>query len=343
MILKKPETFSNQILLHFEKKIYDGSLQEGDRIPSTTALANQFGVNPETVQTGLKRLMERGLIERTRGKGTFVRKGYDSRSVGLVFGQEIFTDPDTVFYSLFLKELRDLFEREGWNYQYFVTTRDGGYDRTFHTLEESVQKGDLQAIVEFCTNGFVHSWIESSPIPSPGKSVMIDYYDFTTQGLRYLIDLGFRNITLIHKIDEDSSDPINRAIADVYAESGLNQGAIEAIYCDSKQKDGYLVTKKLMQEGRRPDAMLFGFDCIFRGGLYALLEMGIKIPDDIAVLTHSNKGIEIFSHIPLTKLEFDAADFAREDFERVKCRLTGKKRTINTIKPVLIRGKSCGE
>jgi len=132
MVLRKPDTLSSQIVLYFQKEIFDGRLREGDRIPSTTLLADQFGVNPETIQTSLRRLMDRGLVKRTRGKGTFVRKGYDNKTVGIVFGQEIFADPDTLFYSIFLNELCKIIEKEGWNYKYFQ--RPGRLNTTGHSI-----------------------------------------------------------------------------------------------------------------------------------------------------------------------------------------------------------------
>ena len=343
MVLKKPDTLSNQIVLFFEKEILGGHLKEGDKIPSTTLLAKQFGVNPETIQTSLKRLMDRGLIERTRGRGTFVRKGYNNKTIGIVFGQEIFSDPDTVFYSLLLNELCDIIEKEGWNYKYFVTTRKSEYDRAFYNFEASVKNGEIQAIVEFCSNDLIQSWIESSSIPYSGSEVIIDYYDFTVKGLRYLLKQGYKDIAVINRIDEDSEDKIKKAMADIYSEFNLKDGAIEVFKCNTGQHEGYDIAKRLLTRKRKPEALLVGYDCIFRGVQYAILETGNKIPDDIAVLTHSNKGIDLFSHIPITRLEVDPANFAGEVFEEIKCKISGKKYSVKSFKPVLIPGKSCGE
>ena len=343
MVLKKPDTLSSQIVLYFQKEIFDGRLREGDRIPSTTMLAGKFGVNPETIQTSLRRLMERGLVERTRGKGTFVRKGYDNRTIGIVFSQEIFTDPDTVFYSLFLNQLCDIIEKEGWNYKYFVTSRKSGHDRAFHNFEASVKNGEIQAIIEFCSNDLIRSWVESSSIPYSVSEVSIDYYDFTMKGLRYLLDKGYGRISMVHMIDEDSKGKIKNAISDINSEFGLKNGDIEVLNCKTNQREGYNIAKRLLKSRKKPEALLVGYDSMFRGVLYAILETGNRIPGDIAVLTHSNKGIDVFSHIPITRLEVDPADFARETFEEIMCKVSGKTYSLKSIKPVLIPGKSCGE
>jgi LacI family transcriptional regulator len=343
MLLKKPDTFSNQIVQYFEKEIFEGRLKEGNRIPATTSLAEKFGVNPETIQIGLRKLTERGIIERTRGKGTFVRKGYNNRMIGIVFSQEIFTDPDTVFYSLFLNKLCEIIEDNGWDYKFFETSKKSEYNRAFYNLEASVKNGEIQAIVEFCSNDLVQSWIKSSKIPYTESKILIDYYDFTTKGLRYLLSQGYKSIALLHKTDDYSEVQIKRAIADICFEFSLSNDAIEICHCNTMQNEGYNAAKKLLNRKKKPEALLVGYDSIFRGVLYAILETGNKISDDIAVIMHSNRGIDVFSHISLTRLEIDPADLARQTFEEIICKVSGNKYYEKSIKPVLICGKSCGE
>lgn len=341
MLLNKPDTLSSQIVLYFEKEIFEGRIKEGDRIPSTTLLADRFGVNPETIQIGLKKLTERGLIERTPGKGTFARKGYNNKTVGIVFAHEMFADSNTAFFNLFLDELRNIIEREGWSYKYFVTTRKSEYDRTFHNFESSVKNGEIQAIIEFCSNKLIESWVKSSSIPHSNTDVTIDYYDFTIKGLRYLLGQGYKRIAMI--MSDASENYVGKAISEICSEYALKNGAIQVFDCDSYQHEGYAAAKKILSSRKKPEALLVGHDCIFRGVLYAILETGNRIPEDIAVLTHANKGLDIFSHIPITKLEVDPADFANEVFEEVMCKISGRKYTLKPIKPVLVPGKSCGE
>jgi DNA-binding LacI/PurR family transcriptional regulator len=237
--------------------------------------------------------------------------------------------------------LRNIIEKEGWSYKYFVTSRKSEYDRTFYNFESSVKNGEIQAIIEFCSNDLIESWVKSSSIPHSNTEVTIDYYDFTAKGLRYLLGRGYKSIAMI--ASTVSENKIRNAISDISSEFSLRNGAIQVFTSDSYQHEGYGIAKKLLNGRKKPDALLVGHDCIFRGVLYAILETGNRIPDDIAVLTHSNKGIDVFSHIPITKLEVDPADFAKEVFEEVMCKISGKKFTLKQFKPVLIPGKSCGE
>lgn len=55
-------------------RIERGELPPGTLLPPEVELARQFGVSRQTVRAGLDALVRAGMIERTRGKGTLVRR-----------------------------------------------------------------------------------------------------------------------------------------------------------------------------------------------------------------------------------------------------------------------------
>lgn len=55
-----------------ERRILAGALKPGDRLPSETALAGQFGVNRSTVREGIRQLEQEGLVRREGGRRLFV-------------------------------------------------------------------------------------------------------------------------------------------------------------------------------------------------------------------------------------------------------------------------------
>jgi len=66
------------IYLQIEKiltqQISNGSLKPGDPIPSETALVNQYQVSRMTARKAVDYLVRQGVVERLRGKGTFICK-----------------------------------------------------------------------------------------------------------------------------------------------------------------------------------------------------------------------------------------------------------------------------
>ncbi|HZY66407.1 MAG TPA: GntR family transcriptional regulator [Rubrobacteraceae bacterium] len=68
----------NLLYVQVEQSIEDllvrGRYRAGDRIPPETELVGSLGVSRATVRAGLARLVERGLLERRQGSGTFLVK-----------------------------------------------------------------------------------------------------------------------------------------------------------------------------------------------------------------------------------------------------------------------------
>ncbi len=55
--------------------ILDGTLAEGEALPSVRNVASEFQLNPITVSKSYQALVEDGLVEKRRGLGMFVRDG----------------------------------------------------------------------------------------------------------------------------------------------------------------------------------------------------------------------------------------------------------------------------
>lgn len=55
-------------------EVRSGALQAGARVPSEHELAKRFGISRPTVRQATELLVRRGVLERRRGSGTFVRR-----------------------------------------------------------------------------------------------------------------------------------------------------------------------------------------------------------------------------------------------------------------------------
>lgn len=55
--------------------ILDGTLPEGEALPSVRTVASEFQLNPITVSKSYQALVDEGLVEKRRGLGMFVREG----------------------------------------------------------------------------------------------------------------------------------------------------------------------------------------------------------------------------------------------------------------------------
>jgi GntR family transcriptional regulator len=61
--------------------IVDGTLAEGEPLPSVRTVASEFQLNPITVSKSYQALVEEGLVEKRRGLGMFVCDGARSKLI----------------------------------------------------------------------------------------------------------------------------------------------------------------------------------------------------------------------------------------------------------------------
>ncbi len=76
-----------QIAEQIEKRILDGELHSGDRLPTERELAEQFHVSRTAVREAMKILAQKGLVDMRPGRGTIVIDGAHEAmqdSIGLV-------------------------------------------------------------------------------------------------------------------------------------------------------------------------------------------------------------------------------------------------------------------
>lgn len=98
-----------KIVQQIEKRIVDGDLKSGDKLPSERELGNQFGVSRTSVREAMKALSLKGLIEVMPGKGTFIT---DQTSKALRHSLNLMVQIGKQETSKSLIELREILEPE---------------------------------------------------------------------------------------------------------------------------------------------------------------------------------------------------------------------------------------
>jgi GntR family transcriptional regulator, transcriptional repressor for pyruvate dehydrogenase complex len=76
-----------QVAVQIEKRILEGELRSGDRLPTERELAEQFQVSRTAVREAMKILAQKGLVDMRPGRGTIIIDGSHEAmqdSIGLV-------------------------------------------------------------------------------------------------------------------------------------------------------------------------------------------------------------------------------------------------------------------
>ena len=102
--------------------------------------------------------------------------------------------------------------------------------------------------------------------------------------------------------------------------------------------------ERFATEGRAwlPDLLFFFDDFLATGALVAMQEAGLRFPDDVKVVSVSNKGHGPIYPVALTRIEYDAARFGDALSEAVCAFLQGRKirRKMEHLAPEYIVGES---
>jgi len=337
--ISRPSAMYQQIANFFESEISSGNLKENDRLPSTTILAKKFKVNQETIQQSMKLLTQRGLIERTPGRGTFIRAGLAQKRVGIIFGSEIFTRQRLMFHAVFLEKLIEYICEDNWSYELYPTSDLARYDRAFHDLKHAVFDNELRAVIEFCSNDLVTDYLNKEcNVPVSGAPVELDYQYMLDTGLAYLRKQGGKNIVIVRP--QSGSYPFENLKFDTYAD--LNLQLIDLTREDSHAKV-YQQILTFLQTHSEFDSVFVFEDSLYLPALFAIQAAGRQILQDCMLISHANKDVELFSPLPLTRLEIDPAKIAKQTWQALKAQIAGQKFVSHRHKVAVKAGKTCRE
>jgi DNA-binding LacI/PurR family transcriptional regulator len=114
---------------------------------------------------------------------------------------------------------------------------------------------------------------------------------------------------------------------------------------DFNKKSGYDLMKEIVNEDVKPEALLICNNFMTLGAYRAIQDLGIRIPNDLAIVGYDDPDWASIANPPLTAIKQPAYDqgihAARLIIERIKSRTHINPREIY-LTPTLIIRKSCG-
>lgn len=347
-IIAKREPIYKMISVDIENKILSGKFGPGKRLPATALLAKNYKVAPFTIQRSLDILAKRGLINRRSKSGTFVNTGIASKAIGLVIDHDSFFEQGQRFAGAFMADLYQVAANAGWRVKVYFSSPSEPSGRLISELENDIRQGNVRTIMEiYCGNREIVKYLkEECPIFCK-IMINVDYKNMTATGLKYLFDSGVKDIAVVGlcKGDNPEKHPTCKSVfaetAKMYEKQNLTMPDHATRYYGETPNDGISIVRDLCKQKKLPEALLVTSDNLCSGIIYGLLEASLKIPDDIKIITHSNKNLDICSPVTLTRLEFDPLKIAEDVFSQVQAFLKGEvTEVLPSLEPELIRGQS---
>lgn len=185
-------------------------------------------------------------------------------------------------------------------------------------------------------------------IDRDGSREGIDTFNLDIEGafdklIKYLVEKGHTKIALVVGDKESYAGQKKvTAFKKALLKYGLsiNDNMIADAFWSSKE--GWLATRKLLENGGKPTAIVAGSDTLAIGVVGAISSLGLRVPDNISVVGFNNEPGSESMNPPLTTLEYDDYGMGQEVAEAIIERINNPEREnlIKTYKMNIIERKT---
>jgi len=313
-----------QIRRQLEQVIRSGQLAQGQRLPPTSELAKQWGVNYSSVQRAMDYLSAAGLVERKPRRGTFVREVTDRAVIGLLVGPHLLEETAYFFRALARAITQEIGGKE-WRcltYDQITFANEESMAESKKRLLHDIQHHKFKGLIYIGCSPSAREEFTDHDLPSviyglpPGELVVCsDFYDFGFAATRYLVKRGRKRIAYLRTLSTETApmggdrqgfaDALKQHGVELNRHSILQVEQVSDLRSYSPERFGYEQMRKLLAEwdsdGGPPDGLIVSDDVMMRGAAHALTEHGIRFPDQMEIVTQANEGIDHFYTIPVAR------------------------------------------
>jgi LacI family transcriptional regulator len=146
----------------------------------------------------------------------------------------------------------------------------------------SPRRTSIEVLVE---RGIPVVTIDRRLIAAPVDSVTIDNHSAARKAGQHLIAQGCRRVGLVAGPVQTTTGASRLAgYRAALRAAGRTVDPSLVAYADFRAEGGYAATRRLLQQRQPPDGLLFSNNLMTIGGLKAIAEAGLAIPDDIAIV-----------------------------------------------------------
>ena len=311
-----------QVFESLSKDILSGKYKPGQKVPSEAALVKQFGTSRITVNRALRDLVQRGLVERVAGSGTYVRDRRGGH--GLLFGLLI---PDLGRTEIFEPICHGIANAPGaghnallWGHtasgrqslesealelcdQYIERSVAGVFFAPLETGDR-VEETNLTIVSRLEKAGIPIVMLDRCILPYPGRSrhdlVGIDNRRAAYLATEHLVQAGARRVAFVAPA---AGAPTVEARIAGYREALVAHG--------TKSDRGSVLRPDVMDDarlhalfgaGRHVDGVVCANDRIAGRVMHALLALGRRIPRDVRIVGIDDVQYASLLPIPLTTI-----------------------------------------
>ena len=314
------ESLVSQVMDGLRRAMASGFYRKGDILPRAKDMADHLGVSFTVMRAALAKLTAEGLINPRRHVGTVVVGAGTPVYQGRVL--MVLPDGDDCFYqNIVVGELGRRLSLAGYLFvQEVVRVRESGhYDFTHLDFSLSlgtdlvIQLFDRPEISRHLTKvGAKWLLIGDGPKAPRGCAGLIHVRRMQAMDdfARHCRRAGVRRVLQVGVLSKDADAvPALRTVGISASEWLLHEDgtfqSIEAVQrCTVEAFE-----RRFFARGRTwlPDLIFFKDDFVATAGMLVLLRHGVRVPEDVKVVTWANKDLGPVYSVPYTRMEMDPA------------------------------------
>ena len=314
-------SFVGQIRGQIALLIADGELEPGTRLPAVRTLAAQLGVNVNTVRAAIARLEADGLVATRHGVGTTVLRvgpralaasvdGIATNTVGVLIGG---LDP---FYLDLLRGIESTAEERS-TLILIVDSKDSA-ERAEKAIRQLIARG-VDGIIAVSLGGI------DEPGPGAGlppivhvdqpdrerSSIVFDSAGGGALAAGHLLDHGHTRIGYVTApLDFANQREVFAGYQRTLRNAGIGTELV-AEASDFSLEQGQQALARLMEDPTPPTAVVVSAGVLALGVLREARALGLKVPEDLAIIGYAEDGTARFTHPPLTMISAPANEAGR--------------------------------
>jgi DNA-binding LacI/PurR family transcriptional regulator len=353
-----------------EAQIRGGLLKPGECILSENELSQKYGVSRRSSRKAVSNLVEKKLLYRLAGKGTFVSDScmVQSSSLSHVAISFIVPDIDDIFISevcrgvqaaanefccnLIIQSSNGCIEKENENIEFSLERRIDGA-----IIFPNWGRANIDAVYKLKERGVPFVLIDRYFRDIDTDYVVVDNRNGAFKATERLIGLGHRKIAHLYGTEGSANDDRLDGYRDALAVAGIvynpeyvKRTDTDAVLLGSDRfepdkQSGYDNMKKLLALKDPPTAVFAGNDYQAIGAIQAIKDAGLKAPDDLAVVGFDDLKFSGLLEPPLTTVRQPKSEIGSKAFEvlleKINSSVPVPRRHIVLETELVIR-RSCG-
>jgi GntR family transcriptional regulator, arabinose operon transcriptional repressor len=319
------EPLHAQIAARVRRDVRAGVYRPGQRLPAEVDLAKDLGVSRGTVRQAFRALLDDGLIQTVPGRGTFVRDGSRDRAAGLI---------GMVLPSVVRARNTELIggaEETVREAGYSLVLGISGDDRWLETeqLQRIVAQGasglivyaqdgpmDVPAIRQLVDRGFPIVLIDRYIPDLSVDTVTMDNIGGGFLAVQHLAQLGYRRVGYVGTDNLGTSSIVERMSGYRWALQQYGLPSEPDLICTDvkrllswpprepdKEHHNEQVLRAYLGRADRPEAAFVCNDFVAFQVVQVAERLGLRIPDDLALVGHDNVAYTDYFGVPLTTVE----------------------------------------